>query len=78
MGSFSVHAGYDSGGDTTFMQPVEDTHTSVGKTDAANLYGEYDVRDRSLGLISRPGYHRYLAEAIAREIVTALKGMYKV
>jgi hypothetical protein len=78
MGGFSVHAGYDSGGDTTFMQPVEDTHTSVAKPDAANMYFEYDVRDRTLGLISRPGYHRYLAEFLAREIITVLKGMYKV
>lgn len=77
MSGLSVHTGYDSGGDTTFMQPIEETHTSVGKPDAANMYGEYDVKDRSLGLISRPGYHRYLAEYIAREIIIVLKGLYK-
>ena len=78
MGGFSVHAGYDSSGDTTFMQAVEETHTIVGKPDAANMYAEYDVKDTSLGLISRPSYQRYLAELLAREIVTVLKGMYKV
>ena len=77
MSRLSIHAGYDSGGDTTFMQAVEDTHTSVGKPDAANMYAEYDVRDRSVGLISHPGYHRYLAEFLAREIITVLKGMYE-
>ena len=78
MSGFSVHAGYDSGGDTTFMPTVEETPTIVGKPDTANMYAEFDVQDRSVGVISRPGYHRYLAEFLAREIVTVLKGMYKV
>lgn len=75
---FSIHAGYDSGGDTTFMAPIEETHTSIGKPDAANMYAEYDVKDRSLGLISRPGYYRYLADYLAREIVAVLKDLYKL
>jgi hypothetical protein len=41
------------------------------------MYAEYDVRDRSVGVISRPGYHRYLAEYLAREIITVLKDLYK-
>lgn len=78
MSEFSVHAGYASNGDATFMEAVEATHTSVGKKDVANMYAEYEVSDRSLGLISRPGYHQYLADYLAQEIVAALKDLYNV
>jgi len=78
MGQFSVHAGYASDGDSTFMEGVEKTHTSVAKKDVANMYAEYEVNDRSFGLISRQGYHRFLADNLAKEIVTALKDLYHV
>jgi hypothetical protein len=78
MSRFSVHAGYASDGDPTFMEAAEKTHTSVGKKDVANMYAEIDVSDYSLGLISRPGYHQFLAEYLAQEIVTALKDLYNV
>jgi hypothetical protein len=73
----SVHAGYASNGDSTFMEAAEKTHTSVAQKDAANMYAEYEVNDRSLGLISRPGYHQFLADYLAQEIVAALKDLYK-
>lgn len=75
---FSVHAGYASNGDSTFMKLAEETHTSIGKADVANMYAEFDVNDRSLGLISRLGYHQYLADYLAREIVQALKSLYNI
>jgi len=75
---FSVHAGYASDGDSTFMEGVEETHTSVGKKDVSNMYAEYEVNDRSFGLISRLGYHRFLADYLAQEIVTVLKNLYHV
>jgi len=78
ISQFSVHAGYASNGDSTFMEGVEKTHTSVGKKDVANMYAEYDVNDLSFGLISRPGYHRFLANYLAQEIVTVLKERYHV
>jgi len=78
MSQFSVHAGYASDGDSTFMEGVEKTHTSVGKKDVSNIYAEYDVNDRSFGLVSRPGYHQFLADYLAQEIVTALKDLYHV
>lgn len=78
MSQFSVHAGYASDGDSTFMEVAETTHTSVARKDAANLYAELDVNDRSLGLISRPGYHQFLADYLAQEIVAALKDLYNV
>ena len=78
MSQFSLHAGYASNGDTTFMEAIEKTHTSIGKKDVANMYAEYDVNDRSLGLISRLGYHQFLADYLAQEIVAALKDLYKV
>lgn len=76
ISQFSVHAGYASDGDSTFMEGVEKTHTSIAKKDAANMYAEFEVNDRSLGLISRPGYHQYLADYLAQEIVTGLEDLY--
>jgi hypothetical protein len=78
MSQFSVHAGYASDGDSTFMEGVEETHTSIAKKDVANMYAEYEVNDRSWGLISFPGYHQFLADYLAQEIVTVLKGLYHV
>ncbi len=75
---FSVHAGYASDGDSTFMESAEETHTSVGKKDVSNMYAEYEVYDRSFGLISRPGYHQFLADYLAQEIVAVLKDLYHV
>ena len=78
MSRFSIHAGYASDGDSTFMEAVEATHTSVAKKDVANMYAEYELNDRSFGLISRRGYHQFLADYFAQEIVAALKDLYKV
>jgi len=78
ISKFFVHAGYASDGDSTFMEGVEETHTSIGKKDVSNMYAEYDVNDRSFGLVSRPGYHRYLADYLAQEIVAVLKDLYHV
>ncbi len=78
MSQASIHAGYASDGDTTFMKAVEQTYTSVAKPDAANMYAEYDVNDRSLGLISRLGYYQYLADYLAQEIVQVLRNLYKI
>jgi len=76
MSQFSIHAGYASNGDSTFMDVIEKTHTSIGKKDVANMYAEYEVNDHSFGLVSRPGYHQFLADYLAQEIVTVLKNMY--
>jgi hypothetical protein len=76
MSRFSIHAGYASNGDSTFMEVIEKTHTSIGKKDVANMYAEFEVSNRSLGLISRLGYHQYLADYLVQEIVVALKDLY--
>lgn len=78
MSKLPIHAGYASEGDSTFMEVIEKTRTSVGKKDVANMYAEYEVKDLSLGLISRLGYHQFLADYLAQEIVTALKDLYNV
>jgi hypothetical protein len=78
MSQLPIHAGYASDGDTTFMEVIEKTHTSTAKKDVAFLYAEYEVKDLSLGLISRLGYHRYLADYLAQEIVVAVKDLYNV
>jgi hypothetical protein len=80
MSQFSVQAGYATTGDTTFMAAVDKTQPYIRSSDpsAVNLYTEYEVSDRSFGLISRPGYDRYLAEYLAHEIVQALKNLYNI
>jgi len=75
---FSVHAGYASDGDSTFMEIVEKTHTSTAKKDVANIYAEFEVSDNSYGLISRTGYHQFLADYLTQEIVQALKNLYNI
>jgi hypothetical protein len=76
VSQFSIHAGYASNGDSTFMEAIEKTHTSVAQKDVANMYAEFEVSDRSFGLISRLGYHQLLADYLAQEIVAALKNLY--
>lgn len=76
MSRFSVHAGYASDGDSTFMEITERTKTSIAKKDVVNMYAEYELNDRSWGLISRWGYHQFLADYLAQEIAAALRDLY--
>lgn len=80
MSQFSIHAGYATNGDTTFMDGLDKTQPYIRSSDPSvvNLYTEYEVSDRSFGLISRPGYDRYLAEYLAQEILQALKNLYNI
>jgi hypothetical protein len=74
---FTIQAGYSSTGDTTLIgEPPVTVDNRHGA--ALNMYGEYTIRDRSWGLISRPAYHQSLADSLAREIVASLKELYKV
>jgi hypothetical protein len=77
---FSVQAGYAINGDITFLDNLDKTQPYIRSSNpsAVNLYTEYELSDRSLGLISRPGYDRYLADYLAREIVQALKNLYNI
>ncbi len=74
----SIHAGYASNGDSTYVDVVEKTKTTIGNRDHSvlNMYAEYEVKESSWGLISRPGYHQYLADYLAQEIATGLKELY--
>jgi hypothetical protein len=78
MSQFSIHAGYASNGDATFMEVAEETQTTMGNPDHSilNMYAEYEINDSSWGLISRLGYHQFLADYLAQEIVAALKDLY--
>ena len=80
MSRFSIQAGYATNGDTTFMEVLDKTQPHIRNPDPSvvNLYVEYEVSDRSFGLISRLGYHQYLADYLAQEIVQALKNLYNI
>jgi hypothetical protein len=73
----TAQAGYSSTGNTTFMG---ETSVTMSNEDGPilNMYGEYEVSDRSWGLISRPSYYQTLAEYLARKIVSTLKDLYRV
>ena len=77
---FSVQAGYATDGDTTFISALDKTQPYIRSSNPSvvNLYTEYEVSDRSFGLISRPGYDGYLAEYLVQEIVQALKNLYNI
>ena len=75
-GQSSVHVGYASNGDTTFMG--ENPGTMDNKNGSAlNMYGEYIVHDRSWGVISRPGYHQILADYPGPTDSRRVKDLYK-
>jgi len=80
VSQFSLRAGYATNGDTTFMDGLDKTQPYIRSSNPSvvNLYTEYEVSDRSFGLISRPGYDGYLADYLAQEIVQALKNLYNI
>lgn len=73
----TAQAGYSSTGNTAFMGKTPVTMSNEDGP-VLNMYGEYEVSDRSWGLISRPSYYQTLAECLAREIVSTLKDLYRV
>ena len=77
---FSLQAGYATNGDPTFMDALDKTQPYIRNPDSSVtfLYTEYEITDRSFGLISRPGYYQYLAEHLAQELVQALKNLYNI
>lgn len=77
---FTIQAGYATNGDATFMEALDKTQHHIRNPDPSviNLYTEYEVSDRSLGVISRLGYHQYLANYLAQEIAQALKNLYNI
>jgi hypothetical protein len=62
------------------MEVLDKTQPHIRNPDPSvvNVYIEYEVSDRSFGLISRLGYHQYLADYLAQEIVQALKNLYNI
>ena len=77
---FSIQAGYATDGDMSFMETLDKTQPYISNPNPSvvDLYTEYDVSDRSFGLISRLGYQRYLATYLAGEIVNTLKNLYNI
>jgi hypothetical protein len=71
---FSFQAGYASNGDATFMKPIVYDNRNGP---ALNMSAEYEVNDRSWGILSRPGYYRILSESLAKSIVEATMNLYK-
>ena len=73
----TVQIGYSSNGDTALLGNIP-ANIDNRNGPAMMMYGEYQVNDRSWGVISRPGYHRMLADYLAQQIVATLKDLYRV
>jgi hypothetical protein len=71
----TIQVVYSSSGDTTIIGDAPATMDNQNGP-ALSMYSEYQVSDRSWGLISRPGYYQTLAEYLARQIVSTLKDLY--
>ena len=73
--SVGIQAGFASSGETGLLM---ETPVTVDNKNGPVLIlsGEYRFTDCSWGLISRPGYHRFLAEYAARQIVASLQDLY--
>ena len=80
MSHFSIQTEYATNADPTFMEILDKTQPHIRNPDPSvvNLYVEYEVSDRSFGLISRLGYHQYLADYLAQEIIPAMKNLYNI
>jgi len=77
---FSIQAGYATDGDTAFMETLDKTQPYIRNPNPSvvDLYTEFEGSDRSFGLMSRLGYHRYLADYLAGEVVNTLKNLYNI
>jgi hypothetical protein len=73
----TVEAGYSSSGDNTLLGQTSVTVDNAAGP-AITMYGVYKVKDRSWGLISRPGYYHLLADYLAQQIVVTLKDLYRI
>lgn len=73
---FPIHAGYASNGDTSF---VSDTPAIYNNVDGPvlTLSADYQMSDRSYGLMSYPGYHQFLADYLAQSITETVKKAYE-
>jgi len=74
---FTIQVGYSSSGEPPLMG---ETLVTIDNKNGPvlNMYGEYEISDRSWGLISRLGYHQALAEYLAKELVSTLQDLYSV
>lgn len=72
---FKIRAGYASDGNASFM---DGTSTVVigEEGPVLNMSAEYNVSDRSWGILSRPGYYDLLADWTAKQIVETVRNLY--
>ena len=73
----TAQIGYSSSGDNTLLGKTS-AYIDNRNGPAMMMYGEYQVNDRSWGVISRPGYYHMLADYLAQQIVATLKDLYRV
>jgi hypothetical protein len=77
---FSIDARYATNGDPNFMETLDATQIYLRSPDPSviHLINEYEGSDRSFGLISRLGYHQYLADYFAQQIIDVMKNLYNI
>lgn len=74
--SFPIQAWFASNGDATV---ADQEVLGFDNTEGPGMitHAEYQVSDRSWGILSRPGYYQVLADSLARSIVEALSKLYQ-
>ena len=62
------------------METLDATQIYLRRSDPSvvDLINEYEGSDRSFGLISRLGYHQYLADYFAQQIIDVMKNLYNI
>ena len=73
--TFGIQVGFASSGDTGALG---ETPITIDNKNGPILVlsAEYKFTDGSWGLISAPGYHQFLADSAARQIVASLEDLY--
>jgi hypothetical protein len=74
----AVRVAYATNGDIAFSQEATPHFRSTSDSPAIQLLGDYALSDASWGLVSKPGYHDYLADQIANTIAASLQEQLKL
>jgi hypothetical protein len=69
---FKIRAGYASDGNASFMGGTS-TVVIGEEGPVLNMSAEYNVSDRSWGILSRPGYYELLADWTAKQVVETVR-----
>jgi hypothetical protein len=71
--TLEVHVAYATNGDVTFRNNDPTHFVSLTDEPYAQYYGRYSFEDQTLGIFSWPGYQGYLAEQVAKTVLSSMQ-----